>query len=191
MIRHAIALLAVVAVSGCSMTPKDLSRYGKVELDGSYLSSLSVSKPNKPSSEKLPMCVATNVKNESVTLSDSSGSFTGAYTGTYYRAGASSQVGGGNVIQYISPDQTKIVAKGATAYSSAMIDRSVRYTLSVEPSSSGGAEYKFTGIQQAQLSTGSAANSGYFNVHTLTGGGSEEVSESLQSIASNIDACLR
>lgn len=191
MIRHAIVLLAVVSASGCSMTPKDLSRYGDVELDGNYLRSLSITKPNGASNEKLPMCMATNVKNESVTLSDSSGSFTGAYTGTYYRAGSSSQVGGGNVLQYISPDQKKVVAKGATSYSSAMIDRSVRFTLSVQPSSAGGTEYKFTGIQQAQMSTGSSANTGYFNVHTLTGGGSEEVAGSLQSVASAIDACLR
>jgi hypothetical protein len=171
------------------MAPKDLSRYGDVDLDGNYIRSLSITKPGKPSSDKLPMCVASSVKNDGVTLGDSSGSFTGAYTGAYYRAGSTSHVGGGSVIQYISPDQTKLVAKGATGYTSAMVDRSVRYTLSIQPASSGGVEYKFSEIQQAQLSTGSAANTGYFSVHTMMGGGSEEVAESLRAVADNIDAC--
>lgn len=191
MIKRAFILLGVASAVGCSMTPKDLSQYGHVEIDGDYLRSLSITKPGYPPSDKLPMCVASNVKNESVALNDSSGGFVGSYTGTYYRLGASTQVGGGSVLQYISPDQKKIVAKGATGYTSAMIGRSVRYTLSIQPAASGGTEYTFSGIQQAQLNTGSAANTGYSNVHLLTGGGSEEVAGALRSVVDAIDACAK
>jgi hypothetical protein len=189
MIRSMVVAMMALSVSACSMSPKDLSRFGDVELDGSNLSSISITKPRATAGDKLPMCTASTVKNDSVSLSDTSGSFVGSYTGTYYRGEKNVQVGGGSVIQYISPDQSKIVAKGATGYTSAMIERSVRYTLTVQPSANGGRTYKFSGIQQAQLSTGSSANTGYFNVHTMMGGGSEEVASSLRSVADQIESC--
>lgn len=191
MLRNMVALAFMLAVGGCSTAPKDLSMYGQAELDGSYLKSLTITKSGDFKTGKMPSCVASTVRNDSVSLNDASGSFVGTYTGRYYSAETNRETGGGSVIQYVSPDETTVVAKGATGYVSAMIARSVRYTMMMQELKDGGREYKFSGIQQAQLSTGYMANSGYSPVHTMIGGGSEEVAESLKAVADELEICIR
>jgi hypothetical protein len=185
MLRNAIVVAALLAASGCSTAPKDLSMYGKADMDGSYLRALTITKTGDSKPGKLPSCVASTVRNDSVSLNDASGGFFG------YRAGSNREAGGGSVIQYVSPDESTVVARGAAGYSSAMIARSVRYTVTIQALKEGGREYKFSGIQQAQLNTGYASNSGYSPIHVMTGGGSEEAAESLKTVADELETCIR
>lgn len=187
--RALIAIPLFALLSGCAVQHETLRQYGDYELEGQLLKGFKVSAPGAAPMSALPACVATIVSNDPVTLSDSAGSFVGAYTGAYYQIGSRREVGGGNTIQYISPGGEDLVAKGATMYSSALIQRSVRFTLRVQ---SAGQEriYQFSGIEQAQTSTGYMPNTGYNRVHAMPGGGAGHVLGSLKAIVNDLESCI-
>lgn len=189
MLRIAAVVSTLVAIGGCATDAQNLSRYGQARLDGNYLKSFEVVKSGSVAPGKMSMCIASTIKNDPVSLSDSSRSFVGAYTGTYYQVGSNREVGGGSVIQYAAPDESSVVAKGETGYTSAMVSRSVRYTVTIQ-NLGADRKYLFSGIQQAQLSTGSMANTGYSPVHVMMGGGSESVAQSLVAVTDEIEACI-
>lgn len=190
MLRIAAVVAALVVVGGCASDAKSLYRYGQPVIDGNYLKSFEVSGSGPVAPGKIAMCAAGAVRNDPVSLSDSSRTFVGAYTGNYYQAGSKREVGGGSAIQYVAPDESSVVAKGETGYTSGMVSRSVRYTVTVK-SSGPERKYLFAGIQQAQLDTGSMVNAGYSPVHVMMGGGSEDVARSLSAVAEEIETCIR
>lgn len=187
--RKLVITLSALALSGCAIQHGELARYGDYELDGQLLKSFKVSAAGAAPIAALPGCVASTVTNDPVLLSDSAGSFVGAYTGRYYQAGSRREVGGGNTIQYVSPDGADLVAKGATMYASGLIQRSVRFTLRIRDQGQGRL-YQFSGIEQAQTSTGSMPNTGYNRVHVAFGGGAEHVISSLKSITTDLESCI-
>ncbi len=145
-------------------------------------------KAGKPSG--LAECVAATVSNQGETLSDSTGSFFGAYTGNYYRVERSTQAGGGNVIEYAAPDGNSVVASGSTRYSaSAMVSRSVRFKLSIKQNEAG-RTYRYGSLGQAQLNTGAAANIGYNPIGSWAGANPDLALESLSRLTDNIERCL-
>lgn len=190
MLRIAAVVLVLATLGGCASGTQSLYRYGQPGLDGNYLKSLEVSKSGPAATGKIAMCAASAIRNDPVSLGDSSRTFIGAYSGNYYQAGTNREVGGGGAIQYVAPDESSVVAKGETGYTSAMVSRSVRYTVTIQNL---GAErkYLFAGIQQAQLDTGSMVNAGYSPVHVMMGGGSEDVAHSLSAVADEIETCIR
>ena len=190
MFRIAAVVLVLATLGGCATGTQNLYKYGEPGLDGNYLKSLEVSGSGQAPPGKIAMCAASVIRNDAVSLGDSSRTFVGAYTGNYYQAGSNREVGGGGVIQYVSPDESSVVAKGETGYTSAMVSRSVRYTVTIR-SSGPERKYLFAGIQQAQLDTGSMANAGYSPVHVMMGGGSEDVARSLSAVAAEIETCIR
>jgi len=190
MLRIAVIVSALVVIGGCASGAQNLSRYGQASLDGNYLKSFEVTKSGPAAPGKMAMCAASTIRNDPVSLSDSSRTFVGAHTGNYYQAGSSREVGGGGVIQYAASDESSVVAKGETGYTSAMVSRSVRYTVTIQNSGTD-RKYLFAGIQQAQLYTGSMVNAGYSPVHVMMGGGSENVAHSLSTVADEIEACIR
>ncbi|WP_286761997.1 hypothetical protein [Pseudomonas sp. UBA2047] len=190
MLRIAAVVTALVVIGGCASGAGNLYKYGQPGLDGNYLKSLEVSGSGPAAPGKMAMCTASTIKNDPVSLRDSSRTFVGAYTGNYYQAGSNREVGGGGVIQYVTPDESSVVAKGETGYTSAMVSRSVRYTVTIK-NSGPERKYLFTGIQQAQLDTGSMVNAGYSPVHVMMGGGSEDVARSLSAVAEEIETCIR
>lgn len=145
-------------------------------------------KPGQPGD--LAACVAATVSNQGETLSDSSGSFFGAYTGNYYNIERSTQAGGGSVIEYAAPDGNSVVASGSTRYSaSALVSRSVRFKLSVKQDEAG-RTYRYGGLGQAQLNTGAAANNGYNPIGSWAGANPNLALESLSRLTDNIERCL-
>jgi len=138
----------------------------------------------------IPGCVAATVSNQGQTLSDSSGSFFGAYTGNYYRSEQSSQVAGGSVIEYVAPDGGSVVASGSTEYSAgALVSRAVRFKLSVKQQGDG-RKYRYTGIQQAQSNTGAAANTGFTPVGAWAGANPDMALASLERLTDSIESCI-
>lgn len=190
MLRIAVVLVALAMLGGCASVVQRLYKDGEPGLDGNYLKSFEVGRSGQVAPSKMAMCAASAVRNDPVSLSDSSRTFVGAYTGNYYQAGSNREVGGGNAIQYAAPDGSSLVAKGETGYTSAMVPRSVRYTVTIK-SVGHDRQYLFSGIQQAQLDTGSMVNAGYSPVHVMMGGGSEDVAHSLSAIADEIETCIR
>jgi hypothetical protein len=190
MLRIAAVVAALAVIGGCASGAQSLYRYGQPGIDGNYLKSFEVIGSGPAAPGKVAMCAAGAVRNDPVSLSDSSRTFVGAYTGNYYQAGSNREVGGGSALQYVAPDESSIVAKGETGYTSAMVSRSVRYTVTIK-SSGPERKYLFAGIQQAQLDTGSMVNAGYSPVHVMMGGGSEDVAQSLSAVADEIETCIR
>lgn len=145
-------------------------------------------KPGLPGD--LAACVAATVSNQGETLSDSSGSFFGAYTGNYYSIGRSTQAGGGSVIEHAATDGNSVVASGSTRYSaSALVSRSVRFKLSVKQDEAG-RTYRYGSLGQAQLNTGAAANNGYNPIGSWAGANPNLALESLSKLTDNIERCL-
>jgi hypothetical protein len=187
--RFVLGIAAVVLLVGCSANPKELAKYGDVSLEGKFLKSLVV-KRSGPASQGLPECVAATVRNDSVSLGDAAGSFVGPYTRTYYSAGSVRESGGGSVIQYVSPDEAKVVAQGATSFNSGLATNVVRFTMTLQRDGQG-RSYQFASIQQAQTDTGTMSNIGFTRVHVMTGGGSAKVLASLKGVVDDIESCVR
>ncbi len=183
-------VIATAMLAGCAVKPENLAQYGNVQLDGNVLRSLSIEHSEPASLGKLPFCVASTVMNESIMVSDSAGSFVGAYTGNFYQFNQSKEVGGGNVLQFVSQDGTEVVARGTTRYWAAMIERAVRFTVTIKDDGIS-RHYKFTGVEVAQINSGSWPNSGYMKAAMNPGTGGGHALKNIKQIAEDIDACLR
>lgn len=183
-------VLVTMLLTGCAANKQTLSQYGDVQLDGNVLRSLTITHTEPANLGKLPFCVASNVTNESVMVSDSAGSFVGAYTGNYYQVHNSQDIGGGNVMQFVSKDGSEVVAKGTTRYWAAMIERAVRFTVAVKDDGAS-RTYRFTGVEIAQINSGSWPNSGFMKAAMNPGTGGGHALKNMKLIASEIDTCLR
>ncbi|MBD8493828.1 hypothetical protein [Pseudomonas syringae] len=183
--RMLIGAVVAFFLAGCATSQSDLERHGKVGLDGRIIKSLTVSAAGRASAGGLPRCVATIVRNDSVSLT-TSGGFVGAYTGNYYPTSSSREVGGGSVIQYASQDGAEVVARGETRFMTAMVERSLRYTISAKDAGVG-REYRFTAIQQA----GTANGYGYNDIAAMAGTGAEAALAALHKITDELESCLR
>lgn len=181
--------LGALLVTGCAVQHDTLAKYGDYELSGDILVGYSVESVYVSGGRSVPACVASAVQNESITLSDSAGSFVGAYTGTYYQANKSREAGGGTVIQHASADGSEVVARGVTRYKAGLIERAVRFTLMTEVVGAR-VTYAFSNLEQAQTNTGYAANAGFHSIHARPGGGAGQVLESLKDVAAEIDQCM-
>lgn len=180
----------ILTLSGCAVKPQSLAQYGDVKLEGNVLTSLIIEHTEPANFDKLPFCVASTVTNESIMVSDSAGSFVGAYTGNHYQYNRSQEVGGGNVIQFISKDGNSVVARGTTRYWAGMIERAVRFTVSIKDDGLS-RSYRFTGVEVAQISSGSWPNSGYMKAAMNLGTGGAHALGNMKKIANDIDVCLR
>ncbi|WP_341706536.1 hypothetical protein [Halopseudomonas sp.] len=141
-------------------------------------------------SGNLAMCVAAVVGNSGETLTDSSNSFFGAYTGNYYRVEKSVQTGGGQVLEYVSPDNNAVVASGSERYqASSLVTRSVRFKLSAKQAGSL-RQYRFSDLAQAQLDSGAAANTGYGPIGSWAGANPDLAVQALVRVTDEIESCL-
>lgn len=138
----------------------------------------------------LPRCIAETVSNQGETLSDSSGSFVGAYTGNYYNVERGTHVGGGSVIEYAAPDGRLVVASGSTRYAvNSLVSRSVRFKLSVRQADAG-RQYQYGSLAQAQLDSGAVANTGYNPIGAWAGANPDLALKALQGVTDEIESCL-
>lgn len=147
---------------------------------------------NSVEPEKAKVCTLRNVTNRDVSLSDSSKSFVGAYTGNYYNVGNKSTSSGGNVVS-VSSDKS-LVVNGSTEYlfDAGLINvkRVVRFTLDLSMLD-GKVTYTFSNIQQAQTETGAIPNNGFGDIGTWKGASPYQALSSLQNVSAGIDSCLK
>ena len=137
-------------------------------------------------------CVSLNVDNSEVTLSDSSASFVGAYSGTYYDIESSRTEGGGATMQHADSESGVVVAKGTTEYTSGglmPIGHAVRYKLLVAPMP-GKTIVQFKDVEYAQKSTGYMKNSGFQRLGTWWGSGVMDAYAAMEEQADKVLDCI-
>ncbi|MBZ5489141.1 hypothetical protein HW452_16600 [Halomonas aquamarina] len=198
--KIALGLVAGSLLSGCAsqQTAMDFSRFGDVQLgqwgggvNAQAVKSVAFAHPSAGDvdQDKLAACVAENVTNRGVTLSDTAGSHFGTYTGNYYQQSNQHSVGGGSVI--VREGSGNIVAEGITEYSaSALVKRAVRFTMTAQLGESGNV-YRFSNLEQAQLNSGAVANSGFDKIGAWQGANPDLALVSLEQLSSNIDNCIK
>ncbi|MNE97279.1 hypothetical protein D3C80_1955980 [compost metagenome] len=93
-------------------------------------------------------------------------------------------------MQHVSKDGRSAVAQGAVDYSaSTLVSRSVRYVLAanLEPS---GLRLDFSKLEQAQINTGVANNTGYMKIGAWAGANPDLALAALESQAEDIKNCV-
>lgn len=184
----ALALLAGCAGQGRMPVVNQFDAKYSPWASAEAVSSVTFQRPG--SAGDIAPCVAEVVSNQGETLSDSSGSFFGAYTGNYYSFEKSTQAAGGSVIEYVAPDASSVVASGSTRYSaSSLVSRSVRFKLAVEQDAAE-RTYRYSSLGQAQLDSGVVANTGYGPIGSFAGANPDLALQALDQLTNNIEKCL-
>ena len=144
-------------------------------------------------SSDLAFCIASNLSNKDVQLSDTSKSFVGQASGNLYIAGDKNNAAGGEVIKYKSDDGSKVAAQGRADYSFtfgfAPISRTVQFDV-VAKKESGKLLLSFTEIMQAQKETGFSANNGFQPVGAWDGANPDMALSTLKDVATKIQRCM-
>lgn len=191
----AIAIL-LLFISGCAnwKPPENviLVNPGK---SVSYMDEVNFSyhKTEPVSFSELKLCVAESISNDAVTLKDSSNSFVGPFTGTYYQHTNSQTVQGGNVFKYIDDRASALIATGTTDGGQTALGLTrdiVKFDLKAS-SRDTDVKLKFSNITRAQQDTGNASNTGFQPVGTWSGAGAKRIYTSLQAVAEKIKTCLQ
>ena len=198
--RKTILIFVLAGLAGCATTAVSpaLSHMDNVEIGPGPHGFQYVNKATyrfdgvSAIGEALPICVVQNVQNKSVTLQDSSTQKFLPYVGFVSNKSAR-EVGGGQVITYISDDKSTVLADGVTSYQPTgliPIAQSVRFSLSTKASADG-LDAVFTNIDQAQVDTGVAANDGYTKLGAWPGQNPELAIGELKKIADSIAECVK
>ena len=161
---------------------------------GSYLDRVDFSyqTPSARDFSQLKMCVAENISNNDVSLSDATGSFVGAYTGNYYQNSNVQTVAGKAVFKYVDEQLATLIANGTTISISQQlvpIKDIVKYEVKAGVSGSS-VTLVFYNITRAQQNTGYAANDGFNPVGVWSGARSQDVYASLDAVANKVKACM-
>lgn len=146
-------------------------------------------KPIYFSQDKLARCTIQSLKNDATTLSDSSNSFVGSYTGNYYNVTKTDSIAGGGVIKYMMKDSVGLIAEAKTMYSTTFIARAVKYNLLIEKLENS-VDFKITNIMQAQLDTGAISNTGFYKVGSWSSAEPVLVINSINSDIDKVYKCL-
>ncbi|SDX12667.1 hypothetical protein SAMN05216317_1378 [Nitrosomonas eutropha] len=136
-------------------------------------------------------CLALVVNNSEHTLTDSSNSFVGAYTGNYYNIEKSRQVGGGQSLLY--SDETSAIAKGNTkgTFTFGLVPITKIVTFKIEVNATPENRFiKFTDVQAAQESTGAANNTGFSKAGAWSGAEPVFVYNLLNKVSDDIKSCM-
>jgi hypothetical protein len=137
---------------------------------------------------ELKRCIATNLVNDDLTLSDSSRSFVGSYTGNYYRSGDKTTVQGKDIFKYVDDGSKTAVAQGWIKKAVFAFSWILRFDLEAATE---GTHVKLVmrNLNVAMSDTGSASNNGFTPL--LTSYRFKQNYETLQTQANAIQACLR
>lgn len=140
---------------------------------------------------RVKMCIAENVTNDGVRLSDHAGSFVG-YGGTYYQTHNSSTVQGGDVFKYVDDASKSLVARSSIGRRSGfggLIGLSIRFDLEASVAGTN-VNMKMMHVGQAQTNTGSLSNDGYQPIGIWTGSMYKKDIQALDDLASQLKACF-
>lgn len=161
----------------------------------SYLDAIDFSyqAEHAPQFTAMKLCIAENISNNPVTLTDSAGSFVGPATGTYYSNDKSQTIAGGSIFKYVDDASSTMIATGTVDGGPAAwgLTRDIlKFDLKVATSNAS-VTLRFSNIVRAQQSTGSGVNVGFQPVGTWKGAKPLQVYSVLESIAAKIKTCLK
>lgn len=198
-------LIAVVAgcimLAGCATGEVDSALQGKPGVDVSrdssgtpFIGSVDFNRSGHDLQEDdLPLCLARNVRNASVTLRSSSPTYISPFTGTAYSSTEASEVSGGEVLLYVSKDGMEAAAQGVEQYQPRLAgmsnDAYLRYSLGVRVSS-GGTLYRFDRLQQALRDSGVASQPGFSKLGAWSSSDPVASYAALETLVDRIDGCL-
>ncbi len=195
-VGKAAAILLVTSLAGCATVPMPSNVTTMPgNASGSYINSMDFSyQSNAPVGfNKLKLCVAENVSNRAIQLTDSSGSFFGPATGHYYNNQHSQTVQGGDIFKYADASLSTLIANGTVDGGSVALGLTrdiIKYDLKASTHGSL-VGLTFTNITRAQQSSGSAANDGFSPVGVWSGAHPTQAYAALEGIANGIKACLQ
>ena len=193
LLKKSVLVLLVGSLVGCGTVPMPSNvstRPGNES--GDYINAVDFSYQSaatKVNFNKLKLCVAENVSNNSVQLRDASRSFVGPATGHYYNLQNSQTVQGGEIFKYSDPTLSTLIAIG-TVDSPGMVEDIIKYELKVSVNQSR-VHLIFSNITRAQKSTGLLANDGFGPVGTWPGARTMQSYTALQGVANGIKLCLQ
>lgn len=141
---------------------------------------------------RIKMCIASNVTNNEVQLSDNAGSFVGA-SGTYYRTQNKQTVQGGGIFKYVDDASKSLVAQGSVnrqAGLGGIIGLSIRFDLEVSGEDNA-LKMRMLHIEQAMKNTGSSINDGYMPIGVWAGSMYKKNIQALNGFADQLKSCFR
>lgn len=195
-----IIILALLVASGCAPLPhsKELAKRNGIQKDPTqnyYIDKVTLEKQaTKANADKVGYCLASNIKMGEVSLSDTSRSFVGSYTGNYYNIESKGKASAEDVIKFISKDGVNSVARGQVDYIvpnwAAHIQKFLRFTVDIKQSDNANT-YIFKDFATAQGNTGMLANNGFdakwSDIEELV---PERGYDELDNLANKINNCL-
>jgi len=197
-----LAVPLAAGLAGCAMTGRapelaafDGARYEMDSHNQEFISGVTFQYPGHAPrrADALPLCAAKTIDNRSVSLSDSSRSFVGPYSGYYYDVKASREAGGGAVLRYVSDDKKEVVADGSARYSFtfgfAPVERAVRFAAAIKLSPAA-TVVSFDKLEEAQLDTGILSNDGFRRIGAWSGTHSDLALAALQKVADAVVECV-
>ncbi|HEY5960210.1 MAG TPA: hypothetical protein VIV60_26840, partial [Polyangiaceae bacterium] len=166
LIGRAIAVLAFANLMCCAGVPMPSNvTTTPGNAGGDYIKSIDFSYQSSPvaSFDKLKLCVAENVSNRAVQLTDSSGSLVDSASGQYHDVQHNQTVQGGDIFKYADASLATLIANGTIDSGPAahgLTRDIIKYDLKA---SAHGQQVGlvFTNITRAQQSTGAAVNDGF------------------------------
>lgn len=192
-----LVLLLPILVAGCATNsvapdiPSNVTLSAPGAYNERYIESVKFNLGNEGGKSSPAKCLTLTVNNNEYTISDSSNSFVGAYTGKYYNIEKSQQVGGGQSLIY--SDETSAIAKGSTdgtfTFGFAPITKIVTFKVEVSTAPEKKAII-FTDIKAAQKSTGAASNDGFNKVGAWSGAKPAFAYDLLNKVSDNIKSCM-
>lgn len=191
--KNLLIIACVITISGCAQTRlESLSQVEGLEFThtqggSEVIDKYTVIKALPNGSNSIATCAALEITNKSVSLSDGSKSFIGAYSGNYYNIGNNISVAGGETIQHA--DQNSVVVTGIGQYSTTFVNRYVRYTALIKKDGND-IRYVFNRIEQAQQDTGAISNPGFYEVGTWNMADPDKVLAFLDSEVDKVQKCL-
>jgi hypothetical protein len=190
------AIVALVAVAGCATVnmPANVRTAPSLVGGSPTIDGIDFSYNNgaQASFAVLQRCVATNVTNSAVTLTDAAGSYLTPRATAYRTSGNAQTIQGGNVITYADASQQALVAHGnATSGAAAggLTINIISFDLHAA-STPGRTQLQFVNITQAQKATGQSVNDGFSPIGTHSGAHPMQAYDTLQNLAERIKTCI-
>ena len=140
---------------------------------------------------RVKLCVARNITNNEVQLTDRAGSFvTGG--GNYYQGRSNSTIQGGSVFKYIDDATGSLIAQGSISRQggfAGIIGMSIRFDLEMALSD-GRVQMTMRQIESAMKNTGTISNDGFNPIGAWTGSMYKKHILALDNAADQIKACI-
>lgn len=191
--KKTLVLVIAVGLAGCGTVklPSNVTTIQGGSASGKYIDRVDYSYDETVEFSALKLCVAENVSNDGVTMTDQSESWVGPWSGNTYSRGNTSTTSGGDTFKYMDDATQTVIAVGTVPESGqGLIQRVVRFDLKAATKNNK-VTLVFSKITHVQKDTGYAANTGFSQIGDWHGAGALDAVAALEGTANRIKSCLR